>query len=144
MWRVLVVGESWQGWITPIEKIASPFSDLIELINRYVSDEEVRMNVSRAGLVALSCNRSSASGSLHLTMAARAPVVATEAGERTEATHDYGGGRPDSLARGIDETAELATVRHEDRFSWAAVADSPARVLCERPGAHDAGTGVPR
>ncbi len=76
-WRLLVVGETWQGWTLPLEKIsASRHRDDIQVVNRYVTDEEVRGFFVSADLVALPYLRSSASGPLHLTMSAGLPVVA--------------------------------------------------------------------
>ena len=40
--RLSVVGETWEGWTTPDEAIArSPHADLIERVDRYVTDAEL-------------------------------------------------------------------------------------------------------
>ncbi|HTC68751.1 MAG TPA: glycosyltransferase, partial [Acidothermaceae bacterium] len=41
-WRLLIVGETWEGWTRPLTMVSeSPYRDDIELINRYVSDDEI-------------------------------------------------------------------------------------------------------
>ncbi len=124
-WRLLVVGETWEGWDLPTRKIrASPFAGDIEFINRYVTDAEIPQLYARADIVALPYLRSSASGPLHLTMRRGLPVVITDVGGLREAARDYPGtvfvpaGDPRSLADGIVAGLDLRGVRHEGTGTW--------------------------
>jgi len=48
-WRLIVVGEPWEGWRLPFDKVAaSPNRTAIETVARYVRDEEIPEYFSRA------------------------------------------------------------------------------------------------
>jgi glycosyltransferase involved in cell wall biosynthesis len=146
-WRLLVVGETWEGWTLPLERIsASPHREEIEVVNRYVTDEEVREFFAASDLVALPYLRSSASGPLHLTMTTGLPVVVTRVGGLESAAKGYSGAvlvnaaDPKDLRRGILEAVDLVGRRHEDPYSWdairslyAAVFDSVSSQGCNSP-----------
>jgi glycosyltransferase involved in cell wall biosynthesis len=85
-----VVGETWEGWDVPIERIrSSRHRDRITLVNRYVTDEEVDAYFGGADAVVLPYRRASQSGVLHVAMAYGLPIVATNVGGLTEALVDY-------------------------------------------------------
>jgi len=137
-WRLLVVGETWEGWTQPLEAIAaSAHRDDIEVINRYVRDDEVPGYFDRADLVALPYLRSSASGPLALTMTRGLPVVVTSVGGLDEMAQGYSGAvlvQPadvPSLTRGIVSAAELIGQHHEDVSNWTAVADQYLAVITD-------------
>jgi glycosyltransferase involved in cell wall biosynthesis len=124
-WRLVVVGEPWEGWQLPFDKIAaSRHKAMIETIPRYVRDDEIPAIFQRADVVALPYLESTASGPLHLTMAAGLPVVVTDVGGSPFATSDYDGAilvparDPDALAKGIDKAVELIGTRFKDPHSW--------------------------
>lgn len=124
-WRLIVVGEPWEGWRLPFDKIAaSPHRAAIETVPRYVRDEEIPEFFGRADVVALPYLESSASGPLHLTMAAGLPVVTTSVGGLGFAVADYKGAvlvppaDADALVRGIHEAEPLFDRRFEDPHSW--------------------------
>ena len=124
-WRLLVVGETWEGWTLPAEKITSSrFGADIEFVNRYVGDDEVAGFFSRVDVVALPYLRSSASGPLHLSMQRGLPVVVTDVGGLTEAVNGYSGAvlvpprDPAALASAIVTAAELRGKRHVDFHTW--------------------------
>jgi len=130
VWRLLVVGETWEGWTLPVVKMkASRHRDEIELVNRYVADDEVVAYFARADVVALPYLRSSASGPLHLTMSVGLPVVITRVGGLVEAAEDYSGTvfvspqDPEALATALIEAAALTTVSHREQHTWADVAE---------------------
>lgn len=125
--RLLVVGESWEGWTAPLEAIAaSPNADRITLVNRYVSDAEVSAYFAAADAVVLPYRRSSASGPLHIAMSAGLPVLVTEVGGLVEAAGDYAGTRfvppaaPAALADAMTEVVSWRGRRFEDPHSWDA------------------------
>lgn len=127
-WRLVIVGETWGNWVIPLQKVsASPHSNDIEVCNRYATDEEVKYYFGIADIVALPYLRSSASGPLHLTMAAGLPVVVTRVGGLTAAAESYSGAvlvnaaDADDLRRGILEARQLVGRVHKDPYSWDAV-----------------------
>ncbi len=135
-WKLLVVGETWEGWTLPLELIErSPYGDDIELVNRYVTDHEAAGFFRRADIVALPYLRSSASGPLAIAQAFGLPVVVSAVGGLVEATADYTGGvlvqagDPDELARGLLAASELRGRRHATPVSWDAVARSYADIF---------------
>jgi glycosyltransferase involved in cell wall biosynthesis len=90
--RLSVVGETWEGWTTPNEAIAlSPHADLIDRVDRYVTDAELAAFVARADAVVLPYHRSSLSGPLHIAMTAGLPVVVTAVGGLVEVVGEYNG-----------------------------------------------------
>lgn len=135
-WKLVVVGETWEGWTLPVELIKrSPYRDDIELINRYVTDQEAASYYDRADIVALPYLRSSASGPLAIAQACGLPVVTTEVGGLVEAAADYTGavfvqpGSPDDLARGLLAAADLRGRMHSAPVTWQAVAQSYADIF---------------
>jgi glycosyltransferase involved in cell wall biosynthesis len=124
-WRLLAVGETWEGWELPAEKIrASAFAGDIEFVNRYVTDSELPAFFDRADIVALPYHRASASGPLHMTMHRGLPVVVTDVGGLVEAAGDYPGtvfvppANPAALAQGILSALDLRDRHHADTHTW--------------------------
>jgi glycosyltransferase involved in cell wall biosynthesis len=124
-WRLLAVGETWEGWELPAEKIrTSAFAEDIEFVNRYVTDSELPALFNRADIVALPYHRASASGPLHMTMHHGLPVVVTNVGGLSEAAADYSGtvfvppGNPVALAEGIVSALDLRAQDHADIHTW--------------------------
>ena len=135
-WKLVVVGETWEGWTLPLELIErSPYRDDIEMVNRYVTDQEAAGYFQRADVVALPYLRSSASGPLAIAQACGLPVVVTAVGGLVEATADYTGavlvrpGSPDDLARGLLAAADLRGRMHAVPVTWQAVAQSYADIF---------------
>ncbi|MFV0309859.1 MAG: glycosyltransferase [Desertimonas sp.] len=149
--RLLVVGEPWEGWTEPFRAIArSPRRDRIEVVDRYVSDEEAAGFFERADGVALPYRRSSASGPLHLAMGAGKPVLITAVGGLPEAADGYEGAvivapdDRDALAKGLVALADRAGCRYDDPSTWDAQVDAYLRTGATRPAtdaATEAGTG---
>ena len=128
-WKLLVVGETWEGWTLPLELIeSSPYRGDIELVNRYVTDQEAAGYFRRADVVALPYLRSSASGPLTIAQAYGLPVVVTAVGGLVEAVADYNGAvlvrpdSPDDLARGLLAAADLRDRVYSAPVTWQAVA----------------------
>ena len=124
-WRLLAVGETWEGWELPAEKIReSAFAEHIEFVNRYVTDAELPEFFDRADIVALPYHRASASGPLHMTMHRGLPVVVTDVGGLSEAAADYTGtifvppANPEALAEGIVAALDLRAQEHADLHTW--------------------------
>jgi glycosyltransferase involved in cell wall biosynthesis len=130
VWKLLVVGESWENWTLPADKIRqSPHSADIEFVNRYIADAEIPTFFGRSHIVVLPYHRSSASGPLHITMRRGLPVVVTAVGGLSEAAGDYPGTvfvqpkDPVGLTAGILKALPLRHVRHADSHSWSETSD---------------------
>jgi glycosyltransferase involved in cell wall biosynthesis len=129
-WRLTVVGESWEGWTLPLEKIArSAHAEHITVDTRYIPDEELPGLFRQADLVVLPYLRASASGPLQLTMTAGLPVVVSAVGGLVEAAGAYSGatfaepGSTPSLVTAIRTGAAKVGRQHADPHSWDEVAD---------------------
>jgi glycosyltransferase involved in cell wall biosynthesis len=123
--RLSVVGETWEGWTAPDKAIArSPHADLIERVDRYVTDAELASYFQRADAVVLPYHRSSSSGPLQIAMSAGLPVVVTEVGGLVEAVQDYPGALlvpprdPSALQNALLELLKLRGRRYADPHSW--------------------------
>ena len=128
--RLSVVGETWEGWTAPDQTIArSPHADLIERVDRYVTDAELAAYVERADAIVLPYHRSSSSGPLHVAMAAGLPVVVTAVGGLVEAVQDYDGALlvpprdPAALRDALLRLPERRGERYKDPHSWQRTVD---------------------
>jgi len=155
--RLSVVGETWERWTVPQRAIAcSPHADLIERVDRYITDAEVAAYFREADAVVLPYHRSSASGPLHIAMSAGLPVVVTAVGGLTEAVKDYPGAvlvaprDPAALKRALLHLLERPGQRYADPHSWKRTVSAYRELIDQihqderRDGArlHAAGTGV--
>jgi glycosyltransferase involved in cell wall biosynthesis len=129
--RLAIVGETWEGWTAPEEAIGrSPHADLIERVDRYVTDAELAEYYGQADAVVLPYHRSSASGPLSIAMSAGLPVVVTAVGGLVEAVRDYQGAiqvpphDPAALRDALLELPERRGRRYADPHSWAHTAES--------------------
>jgi glycosyltransferase involved in cell wall biosynthesis len=136
--RLSVVGETWEGWTVPDQAIArSPHADLIERVDRYVTDAELSAYFQRADAVVLPYHRSASSGPLHIAMSAGLPVVVTAVGGLTEAVQDYGGALlvpprdPASLRDALLRLPALRGRRFADPHSWQRTVDAYRALLDE-------------
>ncbi len=123
--RLTVVGEPWEGYDAPLRAIAaSPVADQITLVDRYVTDAEVREHFAAADAVVLPYRRSSASGPLHVAMSAGLPVVVTDVGGLADAADGYEGATlgpprdPAALAAALADLPRARGHRYADVRSW--------------------------
>jgi len=135
-WHLSIVGETWEGWTLPLQRLEqSRYRSQVDVINRYVTDEEASAVFSRTDMVVLPYHRSSASGPLHMAMGVGLPVVATGVGGLVEALGDYSGGvlaepkNPSSLAAAILEAAALVGHRHAQPMNWDKIGDRYGEIL---------------
>jgi glycosyltransferase involved in cell wall biosynthesis len=136
--RLSVVGETWERWTVPDRAIAcSPHADLIERVDRYVTDAEVAAHFGEADAVVLPYHRSSASGPLHIAMSAGLPVVVTAVGGLAEAVKDYPGAvlvpprDPAALQKALLQLPERRGRHYADPHSWQRTV-SAYRVLIDQ------------
>lgn len=120
-----IVGETWEGWVTPRELVErSPYRHRITLVDRYVHEAEVPRIFSSADAVVLPYRRSSASGPVHLTMSHGLPLVVTDVGGLGEAVKGYEGaitvqpGRCAELTDAMVRAAEMRGRPYADPHSW--------------------------
>jgi glycosyltransferase involved in cell wall biosynthesis len=128
--RLTIVGETWEGWTEPAERIAaSRHRDRITFVNRYVDDDEVSSFFAASDVVVLPYHRSSASGPMHLAMASGLPVIVTAVGGLVEAADGYEGAiqipprDPEAIRAALQRAYEHRTQRYEDVHSWARTLD---------------------
>jgi glycosyltransferase involved in cell wall biosynthesis len=128
--RLSIVGETWEHWTAPDDAIArSPHADLIDRVNRYVSDSELAAYVAQADAIVLPYHRSSMSGPLHIALTAGLPVVVTAVGGLLEVVRDYGGAvlvPPQDPAALRDALLKLPAVRgqrYPNPHSWQQTLD---------------------
>ncbi len=136
--RLSVVGETWEGWTVPDQAIArSPHADLIERVDRYVSDEELAGYVAWADAIVLPYHRSSMSGPLHVALAAGLPVVVTAVGGLVEAVRDYAGTvlvppkDPAALRDALLKLLARQGERYANPHSWQQILDSYRTLIGE-------------
>jgi glycosyltransferase involved in cell wall biosynthesis len=140
--RLTIVGETWEGWTAPAEAIArSRHADLIERVDRYVTDAELSAYFAKADAVVLPYHRSSASGPLQIAMSAGLPVVVTSVGGLVEAVRDYPGALlvpprdPQALRDALLELPALRDRRYSDPHSWETTAGEFTALFDEIRGA---------
>ena len=140
--RLTIVGETWEGWTAPAEAIArSRHADLIERVDRYVTDAELSAHFAKADAVVLPYHRSSASGPLQIAISAGLPVVVTSVGGLAEAVRDYPGALlvpprdPHALRDALLELPALRGRRYSDPHSWETTADEFTALFDEIRGA---------
>jgi glycosyltransferase involved in cell wall biosynthesis len=129
--RLSVVGETWEGWTAPDEAIdRSPHADLIERVDRYVTDAELAAYVAQADAIVLPYHRSSMSGPLHIAMAAGLPVIVTAVGGLVEVVRDYSGAvlvpprDPIALRDALLQLPERRGKRYPNPHTWQATVDT--------------------
>ena len=123
--RLLIVGETWEGWDHPLHLVeASPYRDLITVVNRYVPDSEVSSFFDRSDAVVLPYLRSSASGPLHIAMSYGRPIVLSDVGGLRDGAAGYDGitwvppGDVHALAEALVAMPALRGLRYADPRSW--------------------------
>jgi glycosyltransferase involved in cell wall biosynthesis len=123
--RLQIVGETWEGWSAPVVAARTGrHRQHIEVVNQYVHDDEVTAFFAGADAVVLPYTRSSASGPLHIAMAAGLPVVLTDVGGLRDAAGDYAGaswvaaGDVPALRDALRQLPALQGRRYADPRSW--------------------------
>jgi glycosyltransferase involved in cell wall biosynthesis len=136
--RLSVVGETWEGWTVPNDAIArSPHADLIERVDRYVTDEELAAYVARADAIVLPYHRSSLSGPLHIALTAGLPVIVTAVGGLVEVARDYAGAvlvppqDPAALGEALLKLPARRGERYANPHSWRQTLDGYRALIGE-------------
>jgi glycosyltransferase involved in cell wall biosynthesis len=126
-----VVGETWEGWTLPAQKIAaSRWRERITFVNRYVHDQELDGYLSGADAVVLPYVRSSISGPLHVAITYELPVIMTDVGGNAEAAGTYEGLRlvpvrdPAAIAAQIRALPAIRGRRFRNPYSWGVTAQA--------------------
>ena len=89
--RLLIVGETWED--REVKELAkeSSFSNKIEVVDRYVSDDEISLYFSASDFLVIPYTRASQSGVAHIGMAFGMPIIASEVGGLKESLGKYEG-----------------------------------------------------
>ena len=133
--RLVVVGETWQGWDLPASLIAqSRHRAQIEFVNTYVTDQQVARYYREADAVVLPYLRSSGSGPLHMAMSQGVPVAVTAVGGLVESVEGYSGARlvePDNITDLASALLELPGMvgPHLDPHTWSRTTKSIAQLF---------------
>jgi glycosyltransferase involved in cell wall biosynthesis len=131
-----VVGETWEGYTLPAERIATNrHRDRITFVNRYVHDSELDGYLRGADAVALPYVRSSLSGPLHVAMGYGLPIVMTDVGGNAEAAEGYQGIRlipvhhPAAIAEALRGLPALRGRRFKHPHAWSHTAEAYGRFI---------------
>jgi len=89
--RLLIVGETWGDREVKELVKESKFSNKIEVVDRYVSDDEVSLYFSASDVLVIPYTRASQSGVAHIGMAFGMPIIASEVGGLKESLGKYEG-----------------------------------------------------
>jgi glycosyltransferase involved in cell wall biosynthesis len=123
--RLSIVGETWESWNAPEHAIAhNPYANLIERVDRYITDTELAAYFDWADAVVLPYHRSSASGPLQIAMSAGLPVIVTAVGGLIEAVQNYPGALlvpprdPIALRDALLKVLAYRGRRYPDPHSW--------------------------
>jgi glycosyltransferase involved in cell wall biosynthesis len=126
-----VVGETWEGWDLPIERIgASRHRDRITLVNRWVDDADVSAYFAAADAVVLPYHRSSASAPASEAMSHGLPLIITAVGGLPAAVEGYDGAilvpprDVAALREAIRRLPPLLGQRYSDPHTWVRTVDA--------------------
>lgn len=129
--RLIVAGETWEGHTEPRRRAeASPYADRIELIDRYLPDNEVAALFAASQIAVFPYLRSSQSGAVRVAFAHGMPVVASQVGGLGEACAEYEGalmvppGDTNALAQALVDVRSLIGRRYPDPFPWSRTVDA--------------------
>ena len=89
--RLLIVGETWEDKESKELAKESKFGNKIEVVNRYVSDDEISLYFSASDVLVIPYTRASQSGVAHIGMAFGMPIIASEVGGLKESLGKYEG-----------------------------------------------------
>lgn len=89
--RLLIVGETWEDKESKELAKESNFSNKINVVDRYVSDDEISLYFSASDVLVIPYTRASQSGVAHIGMAFGMPIIASEVGGLEESLGKYEG-----------------------------------------------------
>jgi glycosyltransferase involved in cell wall biosynthesis len=89
--RLLIVGETWEDKESKELAKESEFSNKINVVDRYVSDDEISLYFSASDVLVIPYTRALQSGVAHIGMAFGMPIIASEVGGLKESLVKYEG-----------------------------------------------------
>jgi len=131
--KLLVVGEFYDGKERYVERLeALGITDMVEIRDSFVPNEEVNLYFSAADVVVLPYLSASQSGIIQIAFALNRPVITTSVGGLPEVVPDgrvgfvVEPGHPQALAgaiekyfvEGCEDRFVLNIPEHRERFSW--------------------------
>lgn len=129
--RLLIVGETWED--REVKELAkeSKFSNKIEVVDRYVSDDEISLYFSASDVLVIPYTRAPQSGVAHIGMAFGMPIITSEVGGLKESLGKYEGtvfvqpGSAEDIAKALmsafDERREFKFEAPEE-LTWKEIA----------------------
>jgi glycosyltransferase involved in cell wall biosynthesis len=134
-----VVGETWEGWTLPIERLeASPYRHRVRLVNRYVTDPEAAFVFNETDVLVLPYRRVSSSGPLHIAMAQGLDVIMTDLPALRSVADAYAGAEfvpvddVDALTAALLKAAYRPPRRSEPLGDWTVTVNAYRRLLAEQ------------
>lgn len=89
--RLFIVGETWEDKESKELAKESKFGNKINVVDRYVRDEEISLYFSASDVLVIPYTRASQSGVAHIGMAFGMPIIASEVGGLEESLGKYEG-----------------------------------------------------
>jgi len=89
--RLLIVGETWEDKKSKELAKESKFSNKIDVVDRYVRDDEVSLYFSASDVLVIPYTRASQSAVAHIGLAFGMPIIASEVGGLKESLGKYEG-----------------------------------------------------
>ena len=89
--RLLIVGETWEDKESKELARGSKFRNKINIVDRYVSDDELSLYFSASDVLVVPYTRASQSGVAHIALAFGMPIIASEVGGLKESLGKYEG-----------------------------------------------------
>lgn len=127
--RLFIVGETWEDKESKELAKVSKFSNKINVVDRYVSDEEISLYFSASDVLVIPYTRASQSGVAHIGMAFGMPIIASEVGGLKESLGKYEGtvfvqpGRAEDIAKALMSTFdERREFEAPDELRWEEIA----------------------
>jgi len=127
--RLFIVGETWEDKESKELAKESKFGNKINVVDRYVRDEEISLYFSASDVLVIPYTRASQSGVAHIGMAFGMPIIASEVGGLKESLGKYEGTvfvRPKSakdIAKALMSTFdERRTFEAPDELRWEEIA----------------------
>ena len=129
---LLIVGEAWEDKSSLSAALVSPAADRIQLLNRYVSDDEIPTFFSAADVLVLPYTRASQSGVAHIGISYGLPVLASQVGGLAESLSLYEGTRyvqpsdEPGLTVAMEEMFISGSHRYPvpDKLRWETIAET--------------------
>jgi glycosyltransferase involved in cell wall biosynthesis len=135
-----VVGETWEGWTLPLDRLEkSRHRDRVRIVNRYVSDAEAGFVFGETDVLVLPYRRVSSSGPLHIAMAQGLDVIMTDLPALRSVADAYAGaefvpvGSVEALTAALERAADRPARRSQPTGDWTLNVKAYHQLLARQP-----------